>query len=227
MIEDKKVIGIIPARGNSKGVPKKNIKPLSGTPLIGWTIKEARKSKYIDKLILSSDNQEIISVAKRYGLEAPFLRPSELAQDDTIPTEVIIHALKKCPGFDLIVVLQPTSPFRKAEDIDGAIWKVVDSGAPACVSVTLPDKSPYWMFGIDQKERLTSLFPDKPLAANRQEQPLVYALNGAVFVANVKFLLEQRSFICPETVGYVMPRSRSIDIDDEMDFLLAKALIEK
>ena len=227
MIEDKKVIGIIPARGNSKGVPKKNIKSLSGTPLIGWTIKEARKSKYIDKLILSSDNQEIISVAKRYGLEAPFLRPSELAQDDTIPTEVIIHALKKCPGFDFIVVLQPTSPFRKAEDIDDAIWKIVNSGAPACVSITLTDKSPYWMFRIDQEERLSLLFPDKPVAANRQEQPETYAINGAVYVANVKYFLERRSFICPETIGYIMPRSRSIDIDDDMDFLIAKALMKE
>ena len=227
MIEGKKVIGIIPARGGSKGVPKKNIKLLLGIPLIVWTIKEAQKSKYIDRLILSSDDQEIISVAKKYGLEVPFLRPSKLAQDDTNSMEVTLHALQQCPEFDLIVLLQPTSPLRKVEDIDGAVRKMIDSGAPACVSVTLPDKSPYWMFGIDQKERLTSLFPDKPLAANRQEHPLVYALNGAVFVANVKFLLEQRSFICPETVGYVMPRSRSIDIDDEMDFLLAEALIEE
>ena len=103
-------IAIIPARGGSKRIPKKNIKPLSGTPLIGWTIKEASKSKYIEKLILSSDDQEIISVAKKYGLQVPFLRPSGLAQDDTIPIDVTLHALKQCPGFDIVVVLQPTSP---------------------------------------------------------------------------------------------------------------------
>ena len=224
MIEGKKVIGIIPARGGSKSVPKKNIRPLSGTPLIGWTIKEANKSKYIDKLILSSDDLEIISVAKKYGLEVPFLRPSGLAEDNTTQMEVILHALEQCPRFDIVVALQPTSPMRNVEDIDGVIRKMIDSDAPACVSVTLPDKSPYWMFEIDQSERLSPLFPDKPIATNRQELPIVYALNGAVYVADVKWLLESRSFICPKTLGYVMPRLRSIDIDDEDDFFFAEKL---
>ena len=160
MIKGKKILGIIPARGGSKGIPKKNIKSLLGIPLIAWTIKEAQKSKYIDKLILSSEDKEIISIAKKYGLEVPFLRPKELSRDDTIPIEVTLHALKQCPGFDLIVVLQPTCPLRIVEHIDSTIQKLIDLDAPACVSVSLPNKSPYWMYKIDSKERLVTLFPN-------------------------------------------------------------------
>jgi len=225
VINGKKVLGIVPARGGSKSVPRKNIKLLSGTPLIGWTIKEAVKSKYIDLLILSSDDDEIISVAKKYGAEVPFLRPSSLAQDDTVPMDVTLHALKKITGFDIVVILQPTSPFRLVEDIDGSIKKMMISGAPACVSVTLPDKSPFWMFELDEKERLLSIFPEKKMAANRQELPTVYALNGAVYTAEVMWLLKKKSFISPETVGFPMPRIRSIDIDDQEDFEIANKLI--
>ena len=142
MIQGKKIIGLIAARGGSKGIPKKNIKPLLGSPLIYWTINEAKKSKYIDRLILSSDNEEIISVAKDCGLEVPFIRPAELAKDETIPVDVFIHAIEQCPGYDFIVVLQPTSPLRIVDDIDKAILKIVDTGAPACVSMTIPDKNP-------------------------------------------------------------------------------------
>lgn len=225
MIEGKKVIGIIPARGGSKGLHKKNIKSLLGIPLIGWTIKEAQKSKCIDRLILSSDDQEIISISKKYGLEVPFLRPSKLAQDDTIPMEVTLHALKQCPGFDIVVALQPTSPLRKVEDIDGAIRKMIDSGAPACVSVTFPDKSPYWMFKIDEQERLVSLFPQNKIAKNRQDLPLAYALNGAVYTARIDWIKTKKNFITNETICYPMPRLRSFDIDDEDDFIIIEKLI--
>lgn len=116
-----KILAIIPARGGSKGVPRKNIRDLAGKPLIAWTIEEAKKSKYITRLILSSEDEEIIEAAKKYGCEVPFVRPIELAQDNTPGIEPVLHAIEKCPGYDYVLLLQPTSPLRTVEDIDGCI----------------------------------------------------------------------------------------------------------
>lgn len=114
-------LAVIPARGGSKGIPRKNIREIAGKPLIAWSIEEAKKSKYITKLILSSDDKEIIDVAKQYGCEAPFVRPKALAADETPGVDPILHAIEQCPGYDYVVVLQPTSPLRTVENIDGAI----------------------------------------------------------------------------------------------------------
>lgn len=142
-----KILAIIPARGGSKGVPRKNIRELAGKPLIAWTIEEAKKSKYIDRLILSTEDDEIIEVAKQYGCEVPFKRPIELAQDDTPGIDPVLHAIEQCPGYDYVVLLQPTSPLRTVDDIDGCIEQLLSSdGTNFCVSVTEPEKSPYWMY---------------------------------------------------------------------------------
>lgn len=125
MINGKKVLAIIPARGGSKGIPKKNIKPLNGKPLIAWTIEEAKKSVYIDKLIVSTDCEEILEVAKEFGAEVPFKRPAELAQDDTPSVELILHAIDYLSGYDYITLLQPTSPLRVVKDIDQCISKTI------------------------------------------------------------------------------------------------------
>src|SRR5690606_37646573 len=111
------VLAVITARGGSKGVPRKNVRNLGGKPLIAWTIEEAQKSKYITKLILSSEDKDIIDVAKQYGCEVPFIRPLELAQDDTLGIDVVIHAMIQCPGYDYVILLQPTSPLRTVKDI--------------------------------------------------------------------------------------------------------------
>lgn len=218
-----KILAIIPARGGSKGVPRKNIRDLAGKPLIAWTIEEAKRSKYIDRLILSSEDDEIIEVAKQYGCEVPFKRPLELAQDDTPGIEPVLHAIEQCPGYDYVVLLQPTSPLRTAEDIDGCIEKLLNSDADFCVSVTEPDKSPYWMYTLEN-ERLIPLLPQEEFVARRQELPKVYALNGAVYVGKQDALLKSKSFIMDSTLISVMNRKNSVDIDTELDFELCSYL---
>ena len=123
MIEGKTVLAVIPARGGSKGVPKKNIRETAGKPLLAWTTEEARKSKYIDRMILSSDDKEIIKVSEKCGLEIPFIRPMELALDESSTEDAILHAIKQVPGYEYVLVLQVTSPLRTVEDIDGCIEK--------------------------------------------------------------------------------------------------------
>jgi CMP-N,N'-diacetyllegionaminic acid synthase len=217
MIDGQRVLAIIPARGGSKGVPRKNIREVGGWPLIAWTIEEARKAKYVDRLILSSEDAEIIRVAKEWGCDVPFVRPAELAQDDTPGIDPVLHAASMLPEYDVIVVLQATSPLRIAADIDGCIEHCMTKNAPACVSVTEADQSPFWMFRIGEHGKMQRLIEDGQAYARRQELPLVYVLNGAVYVARRDWLTSRQTFLGEETLGYVMPPERSLDIDTEVD----------
>ena len=224
MIADNKVIAIIPARGGSKGVPGKNIVRIGSKPLIAWTIEAANKSKYIDRLILSSDDETIMATAREYGCEVPFRREPRLASDDSPSLDVVFDALERCPGYDWVVVLQPTSPLRTAEDIDIALERCVELKAPACVSVCEAEQSPYWMYTLHDGHHLIPLLP--PLGATRrQDLPPVYVLNGATYVADAVWLLNNRNFLTTETVAYVMPIERSLDIDTEADVSRLKAII--
>lgn len=228
MIGDKAILAIIPARGGSVGVPRKNIRAVAGKPLLAWTIEEAKKSKYIDRLILSSEDPEIISVARRWGCEVPFVRPSELAQNHVTGIDPILHAIQTLSErYDYVVVLQPTSPLRIAEDIEGCIEKCIDLNKPACVTVSMPDKSPYWMYHVDENEILKPVLPQKEAILLRQKLERVYALNGAVYVAKIDWFLENKRFIGEETAAYIMPRERSLDIDDELDLRVFEAIISK
>lgn len=226
MVNDRSVLAIIPARGGSKGVPRKNIRPLAGRPLIAWTVAEARESRYIDRLILSSDDEEIIRVGREAGCEAPFVRPAELARDDTPGIEPVLHALEMLPGYDYVVLLQPTSPLRTAGDIDRCIELCRRLDAPACVSVTEPDKSPYWMYSLAEGERMVPLLARPEGFNRRQDLPPAYVLNGAVYVAQTDWLRRGRSFLSPETVGCVMAKDHSLDIDTELDFLICELMLD-
>lgn len=217
MIAGKRVLGVIPARGGSKGVLRKNVRDVAGKPLIAWTIREAQESRIIDRLVLSSEDPRIIEIAVKWGCEVPFVRPAELARDETPGIEPFLHAIQGLPGYDIGVLLQPTSPLRKAEDIDGCIRRCVESGADACVSVSKPDKSPYWMFTLDGSGRMSPVIPSPVLIDRRQDLPEVFALNGAVYVAKCEWVLKSRTFIGPQTVAYSMPSERSADIDSETD----------
>jgi CMP-N,N'-diacetyllegionaminic acid synthase len=216
MIKGKRVLAVIPARGGSKGVPRKNIREVGGKPLIAWTIEAAQKSKYVDRLILSSEDEEIIRVAKSWNCEVPFVRPLSLAQDTTPGIEPLLHAIEEVSGFDYVMLLQPTSPLRSTEDIDRCLEKCLQMDAPSCVSVTIPDKSPYWMYSLNEEQKLNPLLPVE-ISGTRQELPKVYVLNGALYVATVSFIKKSRSLISPDTIAYVMPKERSLDIDSESD----------
>lgn len=228
MYKGKKILAIIPARGGSKGVPRKNIKILAGKPLIAWTIEEAKKSKFIDMCIVSTEDEEIKSVAEAWGGNVPFMRPAELAQDDTPGIEPVLHAIKMLPGYNFVVLLQATSPLRTVEDIDGAISYCLDRDCESCVSVTEAEHSPYWMYRMDEQSCLRPILKiAKEENYQRQKLPKVYQLNGAVYVASIAFLQREREFIGEETLGYVMPQERSYDIDTMMDFEVTELLLTK
>jgi len=229
MIEHKTVLAIIPARGGSKGVQRKNIREVAGKPLIAWTIEEANKSKYIDRLILSSEDDEIITIAKQWGCEVPFVRPQELAEDETPGIEPVIHAIKTLRDkYDYVVLLQVTSPLRSVEDIDGCLELMIKQGAISCVSVTEPEKSPYWMYKMSKSShRLDPLIPQDRDISCRQDLPKVYALNGAVYVNRCDYLINTKKMINDETIGYMMPKERSVDIDTEADFVYLNYILSK
>lgn len=227
MMNSPKILAIIPARGGSKGVPRKNIKLLVGKPLIAWTIEEAKKSKYISKLILSSEDDEIINVAKEYDCEVPFKRPIELAQDNTPGIDTILHAIEQCPGYDYIILLQPTSPLRTSEDIDDFISYFINQNVNACVSVCEPSKSPYWMYQLGTSNNLIPLLKENASISRRQDLPKAYELNGALYIANIEWIKQTKNFVTDETVAYVMPVNRSYDIDTIDDFQICEYLLEK
>lgn len=226
MIDGKEVLGIIPARGGSKGVPGKNIRIIAGKPLIAWTIEEAKKSKYIDRLVVSTDDREIADIAKCFGGEVPFLRPETLARDDTPGVAPVIHALMEIPGYDYVVLLQPTSPLRSCFDVDGCIESCVFNNAPACVSVVQPDKSPYWSYEL-KDGFLSPLLKTEMSAMRRQDLPSVVSLNGAVYIARTEWLLEMNTFISAETTAFEMSKERSLDIDTELDFKVCELLLSE
>lgn len=226
MIKGKSVLALIPARGGSKGVPGKNIRPAGGKPLIAWTIEASRASRYVDRTILSSDDPAIAAVAMQFGCEVPFMRPAELATDKADSMGVVRHALTALSErYDCMVLLQPTSPLRAASDIDAALELYVDSGATTCVSVCEPDKHPYWMLKMDADGSVQQLFPPEEIPTRRQDAPQVFALNGAIYVAPADFLAGGGDFITAGTIGYVMPKDRSFDIDTELDLRLADFLL--
>lgn len=217
MIGRERVLGLITARGGSKGLPGKNIRPVQGRPLIDYTIAAGRSARSLDRLVLSTDDEAIAEVARRCGCEVPFMRPPALAADGTPSIDVVVHALQALPGFDIVVLLQPTSPARSAEDIDATVERLVASGATSCVSVCAVLESPLWMYTQGPDGRLQALLPGQS-ASRRQDLPAVYTLNGAVYAARVPQLLQSRSFLAADTVAHLMPRERSIDIDTLEDF---------
>ncbi|MGM4906784.1 acylneuraminate cytidylyltransferase family protein [Tardiphaga sp. 866_E4_N2_1] len=226
MIDGKPVLALIPARGGSKGVPHKNIRQLGGKPLIAWTIDAAKASRYVDRIVLSTDDPNIIAHAERHGCEVPFVRPAALATDQAESMDVVRHALKALAIADgYVVLLQPTSPMRRADDIDGALECCVNSGALSCVSVCEPDKSPYWMLTMGSDRKVHSLFPEDQIPARRQDAPSVVALNGAVYVAPASHLVAGGNFLTKHTVGYPMPKERSFDIDTELDLRIVESIL--
>ncbi|MDY0147963.1 MAG: acylneuraminate cytidylyltransferase family protein [Halothiobacillus sp.] len=219
------MLALIPARGGSKGLPGKNIRPLKGRPLIGWSIEAARASRYVSRIVVSSDDEEILAVARDQGAETPFRRPASLAGDDTPSMDVVLHALDQLAGFEWIVLLQPTSPLRLALDIDAAIEQCLKTAAPSCVSVCEAPASPWWMFQVGDQGEMRSFLPPDQRPVRRQDLPDLYALNGAVYVAKTEWLRKSLSFLTEETVAYVMPSERSVDIDTLFDFHLAECLL--
>jgi CMP-N,N'-diacetyllegionaminic acid synthase len=220
------ILALIPARGGSKGVPRKNIRELCGKPLIAWSIEAAQKSKYIDRLVVSTEDEEIAEIARNYGAEVPFMRPPELSQDETSGMAPVLHALEQLPGYENILLLQPTSPLRTVKDIDGIIQLYNNNMAPSCVSVCEPSKHPQWMYQILKNGCLDSVIK-KPLINRRQELSEIFALNGSLYLAQTEWFNRRNTFINEETLGYIMPTERSVDIDSPLDWKWAEFLLKE
>ena len=217
------VLGLIPARGGSKGIPKKNIRPIASKPLIAWTIEAALGARLLDRVVVTTDNAEIAEVACAHGAEIPFLRPVELARDETPGIEPVLHALDQLGDYNIVVLLQPTSPLRTSDDIDAAIRLAMERNA-SVVSVTDAAHAG-WTFPMNSKNILD--LSNCELVARRQDLPSQWALNGAVYVAAAQRLRSSRTFLTPGTVGYRMPIERSVDIDDELDWRIAEMLLSE
>lgn len=233
MYDDKKILAIIPARGGSKGLPQKNIKPLLGKPLIAWTIEAVKNSKYVDRIIISTDDKEIANICNNFGVPVPFLRPKELAKDNTPIVDVVLHLLRYLkttenysPGF--IALCQPTSPLRTSYDMDKAFEMLfANKRADAVISITEVSENPYWMRVLADDNFIDYFLKHNYRDYRRQDLPSVYIVNGALYICKTDIFLKNKTFTPERTIGYVMPRSRSVDIDDIFDFKTTELILSE
>jgi CMP-N,N'-diacetyllegionaminic acid synthase len=218
-----RVLAVIPARGGSKGLPRKNLRCVGDKTLIEHAIAAARASRCVDEVVVSSDDQEILAAAERAGAVA-VKRPASLAADDTPGVAPLLHVAEQMPGFDVVVLLQPTSPLRVAEDIDGCLELMAGQDAPACISVVQVKHHPMWNFTLGADASLTPILAVADRPDRRQAVPAVYAPNGAVYAARRTWLLEGGALVTGETLGWAMPAERSVDVDTEFDLQVADCL---
>jgi len=233
MSRKRRVLGVIPARGGSKSIQRKNITPLCGRPLVEYTIDAARTCELLDRLIVSTDSEEIAEVARANGVEVPFLRPAELAGDDCRMQGVMKHALRFLEEEERYVpeylaILQPTSPLRGARHIDGALRLLLETGADSVVSVTsVPHQfNPHSVMKLE-KGRLTSFVPGGERHNLRQHKPECYARNGAIYAFRRRILLEMDSFFGNDCRAYIMDREDSVDIDGPLDLEIAEMMMRR
>jgi CMP-N-acetylneuraminic acid synthetase len=223
------VLGLVVARGGSKGLPRKNVLPLGGRPLIAWTVEAARGARSLTRAIVSSEDAEILERAREAGGETPFVRPAALATDTASSLDVALHALDWLAAHesqhpDVLVLLPATAPMRRARHIDEAVTTLLgDATLEAVVAVTDPDYPPYWMLTVTAG-RLAWLFPEGGKAERRQDLPTAFRPNGAIYAIRTAALRAQRTFYPRVTAPYVMPRAESVNIDSALDFRLAELL---
>lgn len=230
MYKGKKILCIIPARGGSKRLPGKNIKPLNGLPLIGYAIRAAKGSQHIDTVIVSTEDANIAEVARAQGADVPFVRPAELADDSAPTVPVLQHAVRYFEDvgeqFDIIVLIQPTVPGVEAQDVDAVIEQLVAEGAHSCVSICEIVDRPEWMYRLGDKNRITPYVENAPLRSQDMER--LYRLNGAVYASLRDILMEKGTIYDNDDCTYVlMPRERSTDIDTELDFMVSELCMKR
>lgn len=225
------ILTIIPARGGSKGLPRKNIKNLLGKPLIAYTIEAAKNCSVKSRVIVSTDDEEIAGIAKKFGAEIPCMRPKQLADDSSSTIDCVKHMLKFLKTTenynpDYIMLLQCTSPLRSKENIEEAYLKLKNSNYDGVVSVCEYDHNPYWASVFDG-ERLKYFIDNGKKINRRQDLPEVYRINGAIYLVKTEALLRENTFEVNELLGYKMSRNSSIDIDNALDFKIAEFLLKE
>lgn len=233
MISGHRVLALVPARYGSKGLPLKNVRPLLGRPLLAWPIEAALKSRYVDRVVLSTDSMEFAQVGREAGADVPFLRPPELAVDTSPSIEFVLHAIEALEAsgdcYDYLALLEPTSPLTETRDIDLAIETLVAHAitADSIVGVSaLVGAHPAFAVRIEQNGLLrpfaVSQFASLP---RRQDVEPLYALDGSLYVSSVAALRREKGFCHGRTLPYVTPRYKSFEIDDLVDFICVEALL--
>lgn len=230
MYKGKKILGIVPARGGSKGLPGKNIRPLLGKPLIGWSIEQAKASALIDEIYVSTDSQEIADVCEQFGIKVPELRPAELAIDTASSSAFIVYTIKLMESrdkhFDYIALIEPTSPLRDVEDIDNAIKELVDKGEECIVGVCESEASnPAFLI---KKNADGTIVPYEGgfKTKRRQELQTVYFFEGSIYVSTVDAYLRTNAFYHEHTLPYIVPKWKSFEIDDIIDFNIIETIMK-
>ena len=228
MFGKQKILALIPARGGSKGIKDKNIIPLAGKPLIAYSIEAAKKSKYIDSIVVTTDSERIAEVAKRYGARVPFLRPVELAADTSKTIDAVLHAIKTLrsmgENYDTLVLLQPTQPLRTTDDIDKAIELYYESGENGLVSISTVDDSPLLIRSIGADGKLVNLLSQNS-TCRRQDMPNYYKVNGCIYINKIDELNENTSFN-DNRIPFIMDKEHSIDIDEMSDLWMAECYLK-
>ena len=219
-------LALIPARGGSKGIPRKNIRSIAGKPLIAWTIEAARAAEGIERVVVSTEDEEIAEVAREWGAESPFMRPAELASDEAPGIAPVLHAVEQLPGHDDLVLLQATSPLRTAAQIDALLAFARESGASSVVSVREVDDHPAWMFYRDANGGLDR-YDTTADAARRQDLSELFTLNGAMYWNTAARLRETETLVDEDTLGFVMDTESSVDIDTMLDWRIAELLLSQ
>lgn len=230
MLNGQKILALIPARGGSKGLPNKNIMNLSGKPMIKWTIDEAKKLQWIDKIVVSTDSKKIIDECKEPSIDIPFVRPSDLSTDTASSIDVVLHALnwfeKKNIYFDIIILLEPTSPLRQAIDIENALQLMFKANAKSVVGVAKVGSShPDFMY---EKKENNYIIPHNKIKSShtrRQDVDMLYYLEGSIYASLVYDFKKNKTFYHKNTVGYEVSKIKSFEIDDIEDFVIAEALL--
>jgi CMP-N,N'-diacetyllegionaminic acid synthase len=223
MISGRRVLALVVGRGGSKGLPRKNVLDLCGRPVVAWSVAAARGSRYVDRVVISSDDEDIIAAAVAAGADAPFVRPAELASDNVQLPAVMMHTLDAVPGpWDYLVLLQASSPLRDAADIDACIERIDATGAPTCLSVSETLAPPYQTFLMNGDGRLQTVIDSDLVNRRRQDMPNTYQLNGAVVVVQTEWFRRHRKTFAENAVGAIIPFAHGIDIDSATDFALAE-----
>ena len=231
MYKGKTVLSIIPARGGSKGLPGKNVKLLCGKPLIAWSIELAQESSVIDEVIVSTDSQQIATVAKSYGAHVPFTRPSTLAEDKSTTFDVVKHAIdfyrnEMQKDYPYFILLEPTSPIRDVADIDLAIKVLIDTpDADSIVGVSRTEcQNPEFLMERDALGFLNS-YINSPSSARRQDISDIFFLDGSLYASSANAYIDKGTFYHDKTLGHVLDKIKSFEIDDYVDFIIVEALM--
>ncbi len=229
MFHSLQIIAVIPARSGSKGLLHKNIRILGGKPLIAHSIIQAQETGIVDEIFLSTDSQEYADIAVKYGANVPFLRSEELASDSASTWACVREALDRYhtlgKEYDIVLLLQPTSPLRTARDIIGAIKQMALSNADAVVSVCEADHSPLWYNTLPENKSLTGFVRPEIMAKTRQELPAYYRINGAIYAVSTSYFSKTQNIYDGNSFAYIMPKERSLDIDTQFDFSFAEYLL--